>query len=196
MADAERPPCPLWAKIIATGGGVGYIPFAPGTFGSLLGLFIGLVVAFVVPRFLYYDYCFNLNLGLSECIIESASFLFEALPVLLIFIIGLIAANTFTRKTGIKDPKEVVVDEIVGQLITLLGISIVTHDLRNWIQIGNELGFAFILFRTLDIWKPWPIRWFERLPGGWGIMMDDVVAGIFGAIILATLVHFHWLPGM
>lgn len=55
---------------------------------------------------------------------------------------------------------------------------------------------AFVLFRILDIWKPWPIRWFEKLPGGWGIMMDDVVAGIFGAIILATLVHFHWLPGM
>jgi phosphatidylglycerophosphatase A len=79
------------------------------------------------------------------------------------------------RILGKKDPGVVVVDEVLGQWVTLLGAASLT-----WV---NFLA-GFILFRIFDIWKPWPIRKLERLPEGYGIVCDDLAAGLYGALIL------------
>ena len=125
------------AKLIATAFGSGYVPWAPGTAGSLVGL------ALFVPL---------------------AS---RAWPVQ-------IAAAVAVTLVGKKDPGLVVVDEVAGQWITLIGL-----PLTPLVAL-----FGFLLFRAMDIVKPWPARDLERLPGGWGIMFDDVAAGIYAHLLL------------
>lgn len=104
-----------------------------------------------------------------------------------------------------KDPQLVVIDEVSGQYLTLLvGVPITSVQ---WISPTTYIPFdfwayhfrwpvllaGFMLFRLFDIWKPWPIRWLEKLPGGWGIMADDWLAGIYAAIVLRLALHFHVL---
>lgn len=89
------------------------------------------------------------------------------------------AADTHAKAREAKDPQEVVVDEVAGQWIALAGA---THlsTITPWL-------LAFGLFRLFDIWKPFPVRQFEKLPGGTGIVMDDVMAGIYGALVMWLL---------
>jgi phosphatidylglycerophosphatase A len=87
------------------------------------------------------------------------------------------SANVMAQTTGLKDPQIVVVDEVVGVWITLGGAT--TFNWRSW------LG-AFVLFRVFDIFKPPPVRQFEKLPGGAGIVADDVAAGVCAALVLWT----------
>ncbi|MBS1877653.1 MAG: phosphatidylglycerophosphatase A [Acidobacteria bacterium] len=88
---------------------------------------------------------------------------------------GIWAAGVTAIHVGKKDPGLVVVDEVAGQWITLAGASAL-----NW----KTALAGFVLFRLFDIWKPPPVRQLERLPGGTGIMMDDVMAGVYGAAVL------------
>ena len=200
MAVTERPACPLWAKIFATGGGVGYIPFAPGTWGSLAAIFLLVVSETLNVHFMqwlnWHPVEMSINTvgdpGLYKYMYIDYSYpigWFAFIIAGFFVVIGIPAGGSYAKTLQIKDPSQVVIDEFAGQTITLLGYWGHAPGFMNFL-------FAFILFRILDIWKPWPIRWFEKLPGGWGIMMDDVVAGIIGAVILAALVHFRWLPGM
>jgi phosphatidylglycerophosphatase A len=92
--------------------------------------------------------------------------------------IGIWAASAVARDLGKKDPQLVVVDEVAGLLVTMLPMADVS-----W----RATLCGFLLFRLFDITKPWPTRRFEALPGGWGIVMDDVVAGIFGACVMVGL---------
>ncbi len=85
------------------------------------------------------------------------------------------AATRTARIVNREDPGMVVVDEVLGQWVTLLGA-----PARNW----KSLSPGFLLFRLFDIWKPWPVRNFERLPEGTGIVADDLAAGVYGALIL------------
>jgi phosphatidylglycerophosphatase A len=94
--------------------------------------------------------------------------------IVFIIIFGIWAAGKAERDSQIVDPSFVVIDEVAGQLITLFLIPF------SWL---NLLG-GFLLFRALDIVKPFPARQAEKLPGGWGIMTDDVLAGIYGNLIL------------
>ena len=87
---------------------------------------------------------------------------------------------------GVKDPKEVVIDEVAGQAITLLGLHAAFPHLAGGALAGGVLA-AFLLFRLLDIWKPGPVAALERLPGGTGIVLDDVAAGLIGALALVAL---------
>lgn len=89
------------------------------------------------------------------------------------------AADVHAAARGGKDPQEVVVDEVVGQWIALAGA---THLRTIWPWL-----IAFGLFRLFDIWKPFPIRWLEKFPGGWGIVLDDVMAGIYAAVVMSLL---------
>jgi phosphatidylglycerophosphatase A len=82
--------------------------------------------------------------------------------------VGIPAATIVARESGREDPGFVVVDEVAGQWIALIGVR------PDW---AHAL-LALALFRLFDIWKPWPVRLLERLPGGWGIMLDDVAAGV------------------
>ena len=85
------------------------------------------------------------------------------------------AAGETARQSGKKDPQFVVVDEVVGQWLALAGAR--TLNWKAWLA-------AFLLFRLFDIWKPFPVRQLELLPGGWGIVADDLMAGVYAALVL------------
>ncbi|MEM1319351.1 MAG: phosphatidylglycerophosphatase A [Bacteroidota bacterium] len=150
-------------KIIATAFGAGYSPFAPGTAGALVGLLIWW--------------------GAGQALGERPTFPWLMLgATLLVFLLGVWSADALEKEWG-KDPSRVVADEVVGMWISLL-----------WVPLGwPYLLTGFILFRIFDIWKPLYVRSMERLPGGWGVMMDDVLAGIYANLVLQVLIHFHIL---
>jgi phosphatidylglycerophosphatase A len=100
----------------------------------------------------------------------------------LLAIPGIWAAGVTAREIKSKDPQIVVVDEVVGQWITFAGATAI-----NW----HSFVLAFALFRIFDIWKPAPVRQLERLPGGFGIVADDAMAGIYGALVLFAAGRFH-----
>ena len=91
-----------------------------------------------------------------------------------VFVLGALAASHVATQVGLKDPGIVVVDEVVGMWISLLSLPLT--------PIIAALGF--FLFRVMDVLKPWPARDFEHLPGGWGIMTDDVMAGVYANLLL------------
>ncbi|HEV2350071.1 MAG TPA: phosphatidylglycerophosphatase A [Terriglobia bacterium] len=156
----ERRPGPaVW---IATSGGVGFFPFAPGTAGSAVGL--GLVMAIAA-------------LPLARIWQQAAI----AALALALGALGVWAATQAEKYFAKTDPGQVVIDEVVGQMITLLFCPAATWK---WLLAG------FVLFRFFDVVKPFPARRLERAPGGWGIMLDDVAAGIYGALALAL---FGWV---
>src|SRR5580658_2772602 len=147
------------AFLIATWFGCGYAPKAPGTAGSLAGLAIAIA--------LYY-----LGYGRGALLILTAILLAP----------GIWAASVVAKETNITDPHIVVVDEVLGQWITLAGAA--TFNWKTYLA-------AFVLFRLLDVWKPAPARQLESLPGGWGIVADDVMAGLYGALAIFVLDRLH-----
>ncbi len=104
---------------------------------------------------------------------------------ILVTVVGIWAADVVARDLGKKDPQVVVVDEVAGMLVTMLPMKDVS-----W----QAVLAGFLLFRLFDITKPWPARRLEHLPGGWGIVMDDIAAGVFGAFALAGLRAAGALP--
>ena len=135
---------------LATGGYLGHVPIAPGTFGSLPGLLI----------------C----LGMSEVTLGYAIFL---ILVLIGAAIGI--AQQAEKMIGGKDPNAIVIDEMAGMTVTLLGIPLTPFSLI----------LGFFVFRGFDILKPFPARLLEqKIPGGAGIVLDDVMAGIYGNILI------------
>ena len=100
------------------------------------------------------------------------------------FAIGVWACNVASRALGVADHRSLVWDEFIGQWIALLPLLVLP---ASWWAIGA----GFVLFRLFDVWKPWPIRWLDRrMKGGMGVMIDDVVAGIFAAAVLACGLYF------
>src|SRR5271155_5143915 len=148
------------AFLIATWFGCGYAPVAPGTAGSLAALLIAIA--------LYYGGGY----GRGTLLLLTAILLAP----------GIWSASVVARETNTTDPQIVVVDEVIGQWITLAGSA--TFNWKTWVA-------AFALFRLLDVWKPAPARQLESLPGGWGIVADDVMAGVYGALAIFVLDHFH-----
>jgi phosphatidylglycerophosphatase A len=98
---------------------------------------------------------------------------------------GIWAASRVARELRVKDPQLVVIDEVAGLLVTMLPVSHVS-----W----SALVAGVLLFRFFDIVKPWPVRWLEKLPGGWGIVLDDVAAGIMGAAVMGVLGAVRVIP--
>ncbi|MGB7310787.1 MAG: phosphatidylglycerophosphatase A [Candidatus Acidiferrales bacterium] len=176
---AERKPAaagkPRFALFIATACGLGYIPKAPGTWGSLVG------VAFAYLNV----YAANINLRFDTVPANGHwsdrawSFLLNQIGLaLVVAVVGLWAASEASKYFGEKDPQRVVVDEVSGQSIAYLGLFTAGPILHSW----KYFLLGFILFRAFDIWKPFPARQAESLPGGWGIMADDWIAGIYAGI--------------
>jgi len=141
------------AYIIATGFGSGYAPLIPGTAGS----FIALMIFILVP-------------------LNNVSWL---IICLIVFFTGVWAAQIVEKEHG-KDPGLVVIDEFVGQWISLLFLP----------RIFLVFIAAFIIFRILDILKPFPANDSQKLAHGWGIMIDDVIAGIYTNLIIQLLLFF------
>ena len=146
---------------LATWFGCGLVPGAPGTAGSVGALIIAWPLA--------------THHGWQPL-------WFGALALAMLWP-AIHSATVVSIGTGIKDPHIVVVDEVVGQWLTLAGAT----RLNPW-----SFLFALVLFRIFDIWKPPPIRRIERLPAGTGIVLDDALAGAYGAVILYLLGRFNF----
>lgn len=143
--------------------GVGYLPLIPGTLGSLAGVGIFLLFTQFVPG--------------------NALFALVLLFTLVVTFAGIWAASRTEELAGRKDPGKVVVDEVAGQMLALLPLTLLTVA-----PPARGVMFSFILFRLFDIFKPYPARRLERLKGGYGIMCDDLVAGVYAAVITAATV--------
>jgi phosphatidylglycerophosphatase A len=196
-------PKPRFAIFIATAAGFGYLPKAPGTWGSL-----GSFILFAVPACLWFGpevpyMLANGSVGDFSNVNLPASYFHQfvwayVVLFLLISAVGVWAAHRTAEFWHQKDPGRVVIDEVSGQFLTMLlgsGVPIWWRvpELRyatlapGFILMRSALNWkyllvGFILFRVFDIWKPFPARQAESLPGGWGIMADDWIAGIYAAI--------------
>ena len=158
--------------------GVGLIPLAPGTWGSAVG--VGLYLALALGAERGFDSAVTRGLDLSPQTFPLVLNTVLLLAILLVSLAGTWAATRAEKLLGKKDPGAVVVDEVAGQLITLLFVP--------W-RAGGWMVFAgFIAFRVFDIWKPYPIRRLEGLGGGLGIMADDMLAGFYAAAAMSLLV--------
>jgi phosphatidylglycerophosphatase A len=159
--------------------GVGYIPGAPGTFGSAVGVGIYLLVQAASAR----AFAFAAAHGWTEQLLESYRMALLLLLIVPITFIGIRAASRTEKLLGRKDPGIVVVDEVAGQLIAFL---FVPFNSGWWVIIAG-----FVAFRLFDIWKPYPIRRLEALESGLGIMADDVLAGIYAAIVMLFVTSIY-----
>lgn len=158
--------------------GVGFIPIAPGTFGSIVGIGLWLIVRGGILALLW-PLAGRNNLNLLH--ISYGLIAGQLAAAVLVTLVGTWAASRVEKMHGAKDPQKVVIDEVAGQFIALIAVPIQFED---WWTII----IAFLLFRFFDIVKPYPARKFEDLHGGLGIMADDVVAGIYAAIGVALAV--------
>jgi len=184
---------PYLSLFIATACGLGYIPVAPGTFGSLAGVALALSV---------YQVLAAMGLDIFQIIVVSGiqlDFLFIVQCVIAVVVaaLGVWTASRASRYWQQKDPQRVVIDEVSGQHLALLlgsALPVWWRTTTSWappafgfITYQSPLGWkylllGFILFRLFDIWKPFPARQAESLPSGLGIMADDWIAGIYAAL--------------
>ena len=179
---------PFVSLAIATALGLGYLPKAPGTWGSVAGIFLSWVLLKLWPHItLWEEAPRNRNIPVPYAVAAITA-------TILVAIVGLWASDRCARYTGIKDPQFVVADEVSGQMIAVV-FTIGTTERYLDGMTGFHYGFwwhgdpnwkylllGFILFRVFDIWKPFPARQAESLPGGLGIMADDWIAGIYAAL--------------
>ncbi len=162
-AQGASRPAPRWASVIATFFGIGYLRPGPGTWASAATTLLWAVVVHAI------DASFRIPIAITLSI--------------LIVLIGIPAATKISRASGRKDPQIVVIDEVAGQLIALIGVPLA------W----KPFLAGFILFRLFDILKPPPVRQLETLPEGAGIVFDDVAAGLYAFAIVHLLLHFGLL---
>jgi phosphatidylglycerophosphatase A len=150
------------STIVASVFGIGYFPVASGTVMSIIAVPFAVMIA---------------RTGGGLAVIAAS---------LIIFVIGIWACGDHVRATGRDDPSECVIDELAGQWLACAGISL-------GIGPGSapEFALAFLLFRLFDVLKPWPISAAEKLPGGLGVMADDMVAGLAAAIIGGLVQYFR-----
>lgn len=145
--------------------GVGYLPLIPGTFGSLLS--VGIFLLF------------------TQIAAATSLVALVLLFIIAVTVTGIWAASRTEELAGRKDPGKVVVDEVAGQMIALLPVALFSLQ-----PLTRGVMVSFILFRLFDIFKPYPASRFERLKGGYGIMCDDLVAGVYAAVITTTIIMF------
>jgi len=162
-AASARAPAPAWASHTATFFGIGRIRPGPGTWASGVTVLLWWLLTRAIPP----QWQPLLALVLAG----------------LALAVGIPAATQVSRASGLKDPQFVVIDEVVGQLITLVAVPVA------W----QSLVVGFILFRGFDILKPPPVRQLEQLREGVGIVVDDVAAGIYALVVMQLLLHFKIL---
>jgi len=148
------------ALAIASAGGVGFVPKAPGTAGSVAGVLVYLAIE-MMHAGAYYPHA-----------------------IIFFFIVGIWASSRVEHRYG-HDSQRIVIDEVVGQMITF-AVAAGRHQLSAF-----DIALGFGLFRLFDIVKPFPIRKLERLKSGFGVIADDVGAGVYALAVL-TLVRYLW----
>jgi len=162
---ASRPHAALWADLTATFFGIGRLKPGPGTWASVATVLLWALASSQIP---------------------SAHRIWATLATAVaVTLIGIPAASLVARASGLKDPQMVVIDEVAGQLTALIAVPLA------W----KTFLAGLILFRVFDILKPPPVRQLERLPEGFGIVVDDVAAGLYALAIMHLMLHFHLLIG-
>ncbi|WP_262691633.1 phosphatidylglycerophosphatase A family protein [Kordiimonas aestuarii] len=150
-----------------TGLGIGMLRPAPGTWGSLLGLLIGVVLI-------------QAGFGISGLIAGAIT----------LTVFASLSINHIEKLTNIHDAPEIIIDEIAGQWLALIPAALIPKAYIIY-------GLAFLLFRFFDILKPWPIGWLDKkVAGGFGVMVDDLIAGILAAISIWLLLTTGLLDGL
>ena len=195
---------PRISLAIATAVGLGYLPTAPGTWGSLAGIALAMIPFWFISLGAWaWGGWGGSNASFGSLTFDTFIFL-QCLLAIAVALIGVWTADRAAKYWNTKDPQRVVIDEVSGQQLTLLlGGIWPLHSSTTNIQTYGEpilwsthpLGMSmailpnwkylllgFILFRVFDIWKPFPARQAESLPGGLGIMADDWIAGIYAAL--------------
>ncbi len=149
-------------EMIVTFFGLGYAPIAPGTFGTLGGVAVAALLVFFAPEHYFWT---------------------VPLAIVLLTLISGFLGKWAERRFGRKDPGAFVLDEVAGYLVAAW-----------WLDAPSvgHLALAFLLFRLTDIIKPWPARNLEKLGAGWGIVADDLAAGVWAWAILALLHPILW----
>ena len=161
---SSPPRAPLWAKLVATFFGTGLMHPGPGSWGSAATVLLWwLLSGWISPHWQPAAAMLLAAGGRSRWHSRS---------------------TRVARATGLKDPQFVVIDEVAGQLITLIAVPV------SW----KSLLLGFILFRGFDIVKPPPVRQLEHLPEGIGIVLDDVGAGLYALVVMQAALHFGLLP--
>ncbi len=145
-------------KFFVTAFGVGYLPLAPGTWGSIVGALLIWVATLVNPSFTFSTTFIGIIVG--------------------VFFLGVWGSKVVEEEWG-EDPSRVVIDEVIGVWIAMLFIPF------NWLN----LFAAFVLFRVFDIAKPFGIRKMEATGSGWGVMLDDVLAGVYANVVLNVVLY-------
>ena len=163
MESAARIKTPTWATAVSTFFGIGRLRPGPGSWTSAATVLLWAALASVLP-------------------VAARTPVAIALAVV-VTLIGIPAATLVARGAGIKDPQFVVIDEVAGQLVALIAVPLA------W----KSFLAGFILFRAFDIVKPPPVRQLEALPGGSGIVLDDIAAGLYTLGAMHLLLHFGLL---
>jgi phosphatidylglycerophosphatase A len=158
---AKEAPCPRWATLVATFFGAGRLKPGPGTWGSIAAILVWAGISFFLP--------------------PGSRTWATIVAAVAVTLIGIPAATKVARAANAKDPQFVVIDEVAGQLVTLIGVPLA------W----KSFLAGLILFRVFDMLKPPPIRWLERLPEGIGIVLDDLGAGLYALVLMHLLLRFE-----
>lgn len=152
------------ASWFATCFGLGRFPYAPGTVTSAIATLCGIPLA---------------QLGWTELVAG----------IVAVTALGIPASGAYARSIRVYDPSDCVADEVAGQWVALIPVAALL-DANSW----GAYVLAFALFRLFDIWKPWPVSWAEqKLPGGTGIMADDLVAGTYAALLMWGAIRAGWV---
>jgi phosphatidylglycerophosphatase A len=162
--------------------GVGYLPLAPGTWGSAVGVLIYLGAGTACSRLFGGITAHDPNFEFFNALIPAIL----SMGLLLLTFAGIWAAARSTSLFGNSDPPQAVVDEVIGQLITFAFVPISMAFIpltESW----RILLAGFLLFRLFDIWKPYPIDSLQVLPGGIGVCADDILAGVYAGICLSVV---------
>ncbi len=162
-------------RLLASCFGLGRLPVAPGTWGSL-------------PVVVIFGLMCHFHLSGPSISIVMAALAIAGSIICVKFAPAAIAA------TGNTDPREVVADELAGQAVTFLAAPLLSPEILSIRQIWIITAGGFLLFRLFDIVKPCPIRKLEKLPKGWGVLADDLMAGVYAAIVLQIIIKL-WIGG-
>ena len=155
------------SSTIATIFGIGYMRPAPGTWGSIFAVILAILL------------------------VENFGIIAFVLALLLISVLGWWATDNYLQQSQSKDPSEVVIDELVGQWIAVLPVALAVFHLNlGPLELWPGWLSSFLFFRFFDILKPWPISWADQISSPFGVMFDDVLAGLYAALSLSIILFF------
>jgi phosphatidylglycerophosphatase A len=163
-AEENQPSRSVFAWLAATFFGIGFLRPGPGTWASL------------VTAALWWA-------GAGMLVQGGLQWFYATVAASVVIVVGIPVSSIVARESGVSDPGHVVIDEVAGQLIALIAVPL------RW----QYVLASFILFRGFDILKPPPLRQLERLPGGSGIMLDDVGAGVYANAVMQLLIYYRLL---